>query len=324
MWFRSYSTRPVPLAKARRRPLSRGAQAFLDATPPDAPPIRDLPLEEARAAIETLMREVDQPGPAMKSVTAASGPAVEGEAPDLRIYEPEGGARGMLVFFHGGGCTLGSLDAYDGFARRLAEATGHVVASVGYPLSPEHKYPAAIRAGLSALEWAREEQVRRGLASLALAGDSAGGTMAAALALRARGMPDVQLNHLALFYPVMLVPDLPEHGSRRVLGDGRYFLSHEDVAWSARNYLDDPALAGAQDVSPLLAEDLGELPPVTMITAGYDPLRDEGADFVRRIRKAGGKAAYYCFETTLHGFMGLSLAMPESRRAFRVLRHRFS
>lgn len=122
--------------KGTPSPLSRGAQAFLDATPPDAPPIRDLPLEEARAAIETLMREVDQPGPAMKSVTAASGPAVEGEAPDLRIYEPEGGARGMLVFFHGGGCTLGSLDAYDGFARRLAEATGHVVASVGYPCRP--------------------------------------------------------------------------------------------------------------------------------------------------------------------------------------------
>lgn len=324
MWFRPYSTRPLPLARARRRPLSRGAQAFLDATPPDAPPIRDLPLDEARAAIEGLMREVDQPGPEMKAVAPASGPAVEGEAADLRVYEPEGRVRGVLVFLHGGGCTLGNLDAYDGFARRLADTTGHVVASVGYPLSPEHKYPAAIRAGLSALEWARGEQARRGLGSLVLAGDSAGGTMAAALALRARDMPDIKLSHLALFYPVMLVPDLPEHGSRRVLGDGRYFLAREDVAWSARNYLDDPTLTGARDVSPLLAEDLGGLPPVTMITAGYDPLRDEGADFVRRIRKAGGKAAYFCFETTLHGFMGLSQAMPESRQAFKVLSRRLS
>ncbi|RKR03818.1 alpha/beta hydrolase [Maricaulis maris] len=324
MWFRPYTTRPVPLARARPRPLSKGAQAFLDATPPDAPPIRDLPLDEARAAISGLMTEVDQPGPRMKSVEPATGPVVEGQVADLRVYEPRGRARGVLVFFHGGGCVLGNLDAYDGFARRLAVATRHVVASVGYPLSPENKYPTAIHAGLSALAWAGNELARRGLSSLALAGDSAGGTMAAALALRARDIPQVTLSHLALFYPVMLVPDLPEHGSRQTLGDGRYFLAREDVAWSAGNYLDDPELARLPDVSPLLADGFAGLPPVTVITAGYDPLRDEGADFVCRVRRAGGRAGLYCFENTLHGFMGLSHAMPESAQAFKLLRRRFS
>lgn len=324
MWFRPYSTRPVPLSRARRRRLSKGAQAFLDATPSDAPPIRDLPLAEARAAIEGLMKEVDQPGPSMKSVEPATGPEFDGQAADLRIYEPRGRARGVLVFFHGGGCVLGNLDAYDGFARRLATATRHIVASVGYPLSPENKYPAAIRSGLSALAWAGDELARRGMSSLALAGDSAGGTMAAGLALRAREMPQVRLSHLALFYPVMLVPDQPGHGSRQTLGDGRYFLARDDVAWSAANYLDDPELARSPDVSPLLADDFGGLPPVTVITAGYDPLRDEGADFVCRVRRAGGKAGLYCFENTLHGFMGLSHAMPEAAQAFRLLRRRFS
>ena len=324
MWRRPYSTRPVPLAEARTRPLSRGAQAFLDATPPDAPPVRDLPLAEARAAIEGLMLEADQPGPDVGPVREMAGIAVDGIAASMRVYEPRARARGVLVFLHGGGCTLGNVRAYDGFARRLCVATRHVVASVDYPLSPENRYPAAIRAGLSALDWARREARTRRLPGLALAGDSAGGTLAAALALRSRDAGERDLTHLALFYPVMLAPDLPEHGSRQVLGDGRYFLSREDVVWSMGNYLDDPALMTTPDISPLLAPDLSGLPRVTVVTAGYDPLRDEGADFVRRVRAAGGDAGLFCFENTVHAFMGLSHAMPEAADAFKLVRRRFS
>lgn len=325
MWFRPYSTRPVGVRKARRRPLSKGAQAFLDQADPEAAPIRDLPVETARDAVDTLMSEIDQPGPEVASVEACVGPGVEGQAADLHVYTPFGKPRGVLVFLHGGGWTLGNARAYDGFARRLCRATRHIVASVDYPLSPENKYPVAIHAGLSALAWARDAADRAGLGerSVALAGDSAGGTLAAAIALRTADRPDVSLSHLALFYPVLVIPEMAEHASRELLGDGRYFLSREDVSWAAGNYLADPGLANTQDVSPLLAEDLTGLPPVTVITAGYDPLRDEGADFVRRARRAGVPAKLYCFDRTVHGFMGFSHVMGEAAIAFEVLRRRF-
>ncbi|WP_203292446.1 alpha/beta hydrolase [Maricaulis parjimensis] len=324
MWFKPYSSRPVGVREARRRPLSRGTRAFLDSADPDAPPIRDMPLDQARAVMDAMMGEIDQPGPAVKSVADVTGPEVEGQSASLRVYEPKGRARGILVFFHGGGWTLGGVASYDGFARRLCQATGQIVASVDYPLSPEHKYPLALQAGLSAVHWAREEMVRRKLKTdaISLAGDSAGGTLAAALALRLAKQPEFALAHLALFYPVMVIPDLPEHASRELLGDGRYFLSREDVSWAAGNYLADPDLATTPDVSPLLAEDFTGLPPVSVITAGYDPLRDEGADFVRRVRRAGGQAELFCFETTVHGFMGLSGVMPEARPAFQVVKKR--
>ncbi|WP_417470462.1 alpha/beta hydrolase [Maricaulis sp.] len=326
MWSKPYSTRPVGVQEARRKPVSKGARAFLDSADPDAPPIRDLPLDDARQAMDELMLGVDQPGPDVAGVEDVVGPEVEGEAARLRCYTPHttGGAppRGILIFLHGGGWTLGNTRAYDGFARRLCQATGYLVASVDYPLSPERKYPAAIHAGLSAIHWAIDAAHRLDLppGALALAGDSAGGTLATALALRTAR--SVRLSHLALFYPVMVIEDQPEHASRALLGDGTYFLSRADISWAADNYLSEPGQAALPDVSPLLAPALGDLPPVTVITAGYDPLRDEGADFVRRAAKAGIDAQLYCFEGVVHGFMGLSQVMEESRTAFELLARR--
>ncbi|WP_417493690.1 alpha/beta hydrolase [Maricaulis sp.] len=326
MWLKPYSTRPVGVQEARRKPVSKGARAFLDSADPAAPPIRDLPLDDARQAMDELMLAVDQPGPDVAMVEDAVGPEVQGEAARLRCYTPSmpDGAppRGILIFLHGGGWTLGNTRAYDGFARRLCQATGHLVASVDYPLSPEHKYPTALHAGLSAIHWAIHTAHRLDLppGALALAGDSAGGTLAAALALRTAR--SVRLSHLALFYPVMVIEDQPEHASRAILGDGTYFLSREDISWAAGNYLSEPGQARLIDASPLLAPSFDHLPPVTVITAGYDPLRDEGADFVRRVTGAGVDARLYCFEGVVHGFMGLSQVMDESRTAFDLLARR--
>lgn len=319
MWFRPYTTRPVGVQDARRRSLSRGAKAFLDSADPNAPPIRDLPLDEARQALDTLMLAVDQPGPEVAEISDHAGPDVDGIAARLRCYTPLSPARGVMIFFHGGGWTLGNVGAYDGFARRLCAATGHIIASVDYPLSPEHRYPIALNAGLSALHWAidRARSLDPECGAIALAGDSAGGTLATALALRMART--VRLSHLALFYPVLVIEDQSEHTSRALLGDGTYFLSRADIAWAAGNYLSDPAQADLEDVSPLLSPRLADLPPTTVITAGYDPLRDEGADLVRRLLGHGNEARLYCFEGVVHGFMGLSQVMEESQTAFDLL-----
>lgn len=268
-----------------------------------------------------MMVVLDQPGPSVGTVE--NEPAAD-PAPAMRVYRPRSRPNGALVFLHGGGWTLGDIEAYDGFARRLCASTGRIVINVGYSLSPEARFPTALEQAGEALAVAIKLAADEGLgeARVALAGDSAGGTLAAAAALRHHHDGGRPLGHLALFYPVMLIEHDPAHASRDALGDGRYFLAKADIDWAAANYLEQPEDAGRPEVSPLLAPDMTAFPPTTVITAGYDPLRDEGADFVRRLNAARVDAQLYCFDGALHGFMGFSNAMPEAAAAFKRVSRR--
>jgi len=321
LFSRPYSTRPAPYKRARRRPLSQGARQFLASADPSAPPARELALDEARALLREMMVMLDQPGP---SVGAVEDAPATGPAPPMRIYRPRSRPRGAIVFLHGGGWTLGDIDAYDGFARRLCASTDRIVINVDYSLSPEAKFPTALEQTGEALAVAIRLAASEGLGAerVALAGDSAGGTLAAAAALRHHNNQGPALGHMALFYPVMLIEHDPAHGSREALGDGRYFLAKADIDWAAGNYLERPEDACRAEVSPLLATDMSAFPPTTVITAGYDPLRDEGADFVRRLNAAGADAQLYCFDGALHGFMGFSKAMSEAAVAFKLVSRR--
>jgi len=231
----------------------------------------------------------------------------------LRIYRPkDGGCGGTLVYLHGGGFVLGSLDTHDAVCCALAAFSGCVVASVGYRLAPEHKHPAAILDAFAATEWVSAHAAELGgdPARLAVGGDSAGGNLAANVALMARdrGAPPVAFQ--LLIYPTT-------HGRTRTPSQDEfaegYFLTRDLMSWFSAQYMD-----GATRFpygAPFDAEDLRGLPPALVITAEYDPLRDQGAQYADRLREAGVPVEYTCYDGTIHGFVSFAAAIDKGRVA---------
>lgn len=222
----------------------------------------------------------------------------------IRIYHPQPDIPlPVLVFFHGGGYVLGDLDTHDGLARELANRTGRVVVSVDYPLSPEHKYPAAINAGFAATQWVAAHAADLGgdATNLAVAGDSAGGNLAAVIALLARdaGGPEIAAQ-------VLIYPDLDFRRSNVSIREfaGKYGnISRPTQQWFMNHYLnaDHEKLDG--HVSPLLAPALEGLPPALIITAEYDALRDEGEEYGARLQAAGVPATVNRYAGMIHEFI---------------------
>ncbi|MFH6597494.1 alpha/beta hydrolase [Ectopseudomonas khazarica] len=239
-------------------------------------------------------------------VAGAAGPL------DARLYRPKAeDGLPLLVYFHGGGFVIGSLDTHDYLCRSLALLTGAVVVSVAYRLAPENKFPAApldcYHATCDLCKRATELGVDA--SRLALAGDSAGGNMSIAVARQAAAADHPQIAAIGLLYPATdghwvnaSGPDLPEG----------YFLSGEHLVWFWQNYLQTPAQATDPLASPLLAEDLHRLPPTTLWIAEYDLLRDEEETFAVRLREAGVKIRSKCCEGMIHGFASMA---PLSDRA---------
>lgn len=222
----------------------------------------------------------------------------------IRIYHPQPDIPlPVLVFFHGGGYVLGDLVTHDGLARALANRTGRVVVSVDYPLSPEHKYPAAINAGFAATQWVAAHAADFGgdATNLAVAGDSAGGNLAAVIALLARdaGGPEIAAQ-------VLIYPDLDFRRSNVSIREfaGKYGnISRPTQQWFMNHYLnaDHEKLDG--HVSPLLAPALEGLPPALIITAEYDALRDEGEEYGARLQAAGVPATVNRYAGMIHEFI---------------------
>lgn len=232
-----------------------------------------------------------------------------GGALPIRIYRPSPKAvdnpRPAAVFFHGGAFILGDLETHDHVCRFLCRNAGIVVIAVDYRLAPEHKFPAAVEDCFAALSWLVEEAAALGVDAgrLAVVGDSAGGTLAVALCLlaRERGGPRIAC-HVSI-YPALTVTDGDEFPSRRELGSGEYFISYDDFAFFRELYLRDPAKEAHDPLaSPIYADDYKEFPPALVITAGYDPCRDEALHYVERLRADGVPVAYECFESTIHPF----------------------
>jgi len=262
------------------------------------PSISAVTLEEARGWLMPWAGPLEEVGRVLdEQCTGPAGPI------SIRRYHPLDDStqpRHLLVFFHGGGWVIGSIETHDDLCRRIANACAAVVVSVDYRLAPEAPYPAAVDDCLAALEWAvgcREDWGVTGITGVA--GDSAGGNLAAVVAQRAcdRGTP--ALDYQLLLYPVTDC-DL-DSGSYDAFSEG-YGLTREAMGWFWQQYLDgqDGTQPGA---SPLRAESLAGLPPTCVVTAEFDTLRDEGNAYARRLEAAGVSVNWECVPGLLHGFL---------------------
>lgn len=245
----------------------------------------------------------------------------------VRLYYPRlTGDMPVLVYFHGGGFVLGSLDTHDSLARSLAVAADCLVVSVDYRLAPEHRFPAAVDDCLAAVRWLGDHAAEIGAdpTRLAVGGDSAGGNLATVVALRLRDEGGPALAGQLLVYPMTWLR-APLEGSMAVNGEG-YFLTASAVAWFENRYLADPAHASHPHASPLLAKDLGGLPPALVITAEFDPLLDQGEAYARRMSEGGVAVTLTRYPGAIHGFFGMpvSLGRRATEEAARWLKAAFA
>jgi acetyl esterase len=246
---------------------------------------------------------------------AADGP--HGPIP-LRLYRPKGvvatAALPTLVFFHGGGWVIGDLDTHDVLCRQLTAEAGVGVIAVDYRLAPEHKFPVAVDDSWAATRWVAAHAVELGVdtSRLAVGGDSAGGNLAAVVALLARDQGGPALALQILIYPVT---DLgAEAQSYSDFAEG-FMLTRESMRWFRAHYLARADEATDWRVSPLRAASLAGLPPALVVTAGFDPLRDEGAAYARKLREAGVRVDAIDYGGMVHGFAGMGRLLESANRA---------
>jgi acetyl esterase len=242
-------------------------------------------------------------------VAAVTNLSIPGPAGVIRArhYRPvNGDGAPLLVFYHGGGQVIGSIETHDDLCRQICRDGELHVLSVDYRLAPEHTAPAASDDAFAAFQWALDNaaELRADPDRVAVGGDSAGGNLAAVVSLRARTeaarLPAVQL----LFYPVVNYRD--ETRSQTLFADG-FFLTKRDINWFRDKYLDGADVDAADPrVSPLLADDFTGLPPALVLTAGFDPLRDEGRQYADAMRAAGVAVDYREFGSLVHGFANLA------------------
>jgi acetyl esterase len=276
------------------------------------PPYEEMTLAEARAELRAgalVGGGLPVPVAEVRSLTVADGlPA--------RLYVPRepGGPHPLIVFLHGGGFVLGDLDSHDAPCRLLAKHAGALVLSVDYRLAPEAPFPAAVEDGRAALSWAIEHAAELGgdPQRVAVAGDSAGGNLSAVASWQGTRdggpVPALQI----LIYPATdFVAQAPSHA----MFDEGFLLVRRDMDWFSAQYLGG---AAAEDprASILRADDLSGLPPAIVVTAGFDPLRDEGEAYAARLREAGVPVLLRRFPGLIHGFINLLAISPSSRDAW--------
>ncbi|MER6978209.1 alpha/beta hydrolase [Streptomyces carpinensis] len=282
-----------------------------------APPEGPLDPVALRAADEAQVAPPEERLPlhAVEDLTARTA---AGEVP-VRIYTPaEADSHGLLVYFHGGAFFLGSLETHDHVARSLAEETGLKVVSAGYRLAPEHAFPAGLDDAYAVVRWAAEEGAGLGWdgETLAVAGDSSGGTFAAAVAAKAHDDGFHRITHQLLYYPSLdLDFDVDRYASLRENAVG-YGLETAGLKPFNAFYTDSGADPADPLVSPIKRADLTGLPPALIVTGEYDPLRDEGELYGRRLREAGVEATVSRYEGAGHGFVQHFSWIPEYHRVF--------
>ena len=277
--------------------------------------------EQARAGFRFMTVDLRDPA-TLAPVRSVEDVVLPGPAGDLpaRTYRPNGdGAAPTIVFLHGGGFVIGDLDTHDDHCRLLCAEVGAVVLSVDYRLAPEHPFPAGFEDCLAATRWAAEhvDELGGDADRIAVAGDSAGGNLSAAVALAARdGGP--RLAAQLLLYPSVDFTEDGDHPSRISNGEG-LFLTADDMRWFGDQYVQDPALRTDPRSSVLLAQDLSGLPPAIIATAEFDPLRDEGEAYAAALEKAGVEVDARRYDGLIHGFFGLGPVSPGSAAAAREL-----
>lgn len=267
------------------------------------PPTYTLSVTEGRDMLDELFLDED-PEPVGEVLnTEIQGPD---DPIPLRIYAPEGeGPFPVLVFYHGGGWVRGSLDGYDGLCRRLTNRADAVVVSVDYRRAPEHPFPAGFEDCYAATEWAAEHAAALGgdPERIAIGGDSAGGNLAAAVALATRDRDGPELSHQLLIYPAVNPPTVQSYDSYEENASG-YLLEMDSVEWYLDQYVTD-ADVGNQYAFPMRARDLSGLPSATVLTAGFDPIRDEGIAYADRLSEAGVPVEHLHYDDQIHAFVSL-------------------
>jgi acetyl esterase/lipase len=287
-----------------------GRPAYHTLSPKDA---RQLFLETRPAATPT--------PPEIGSVRNVVAETPQGAIP-LRVYRPAGlpdaTSLPAYVYFHGGGWVIGDLETHDVLCRQLTAASGASVISVDYRLAPEHKFPAAADDAWAATRWIVAHAAELGLDAgrLAVGGDSAGGNLAAVVALLARDAGGPAIRQQVLIYPVVDV--MRETRSYADFAEG-YMLTRDSMRWFVAHYLRSKDDAGDWRVSPLRAPSLARLPPALIVTAGFDPLRDEGEMYAGRLRDAGVTVDYVCYGGMVHGFAGMGKLIDTAQRAVSLI-----
>jgi acetyl esterase len=310
-------------------PLHPQVQLLLDQlAAAGGPPIEEMSLAEARAMMSTLA-QLTATAPQEVETELITMPTSRGDI-RVRLYRPSGPSvtpRPLLVWLHGGGWVIGDLESADPTARDLAVQTDAIVASVDYPLAPERPFPAAPEACHAAASWLAGHAAELGAdpARIGIGGDSAGGNLAAVTALLARDRGGPEFTLQLLVYPV--TDCLMSHPSVKENGEG-YLLTASAMHWFVDHYL--PAGTDPRDpaASPLYAGDLESLTPALVITAEFDPLRDEGEAYAARLDRAGVPVTLSRYNGMIHGFFGMTGVIDAGRDAVReaseALRRAFS
>lgn len=286
------------------------------------PPLESLSPAAARVQYRD-RRHLLQPAPRPVAAVAellAEGP--NGPIP-MRLYRPipEASDRAspvpVLVYFHGGGFVIGDLETHDSVCRELTALSGCAVLAVDYRLAPEHRFPAAVLDCVAATRWLRDHAQELALdpERIAVGGDSAGGTLAAVVAIDARERGDLAIAFQLLVYPVTDMrcasPSYTENGRG-------YLLTADTMRYFAAHYLADGSQADDWRASPLLHPNLANLPPALVLTAGYDPLRDEGVAYAERLTSAGCRASTVSFPRQIHGFVTMGKLIDEAATALAI------
>ncbi|WP_224996982.1 alpha/beta hydrolase [Cesiribacter sp. SM1] len=306
--------------------LDPQAKAFLDhMAASGAPPIHSLTPAQARAALGNLA-ELGGPPAHVAQVEDRNIPGPGGNIP-IRIYTPETNHQGkallgVMVYFHGGGWVMCNIDTHDRICRKISNESGCIVISVEYRLAPENKFPAALDDAYAATSWVCENATSFGgdPTRVAVGGDSAGGNLATVTALLARDRGTPSIAYQVLVYPVTNYYKAGT-ASYKDFAEG-YFLSLNDMIWNFNHYLTSEADAENPLVSPLKAEDLSNLPPALIITGEYDPLRDEGEAYGKRLLEEGVPAEIVRFNGLFHPFLNLGGVIEEANRAISVIANR--
>ncbi len=273
---------------------------------PDAADLSEMSVEEAREVILMLAAADGEPE-AVETVEDRSIPGPAGDIP-VRLYRPAEPTGAILIWYHGGGWVIGDLHTADPTARKLANRSGALVVSVDYRLAPEHPYPAAVDDAWATLQWVAEhgDELGGDPSRIAVGGDSAGGNLAAIVSVLARDAGLEALRHQLLVYPAV---DLTlSHPSIDENAEG-YLLTKTGMIWFAEHYLGPASDRGDLDkhpnVSPLYTADLSGVAPATVITAGFDPLRDEGQAYAAALSDAGVAVEEHRYPTMIHGFISM-------------------
>jgi acetyl esterase len=280
------------------------------------PELWQLTPDQAREQFATRVQKME----ARESIHRTRDQRIPGPGSDIpiRIYWPREARAGelfpLLLWFHGGGFVIGSLDTHDSACRLLANQADCVVVAVDYRLAPEFKFPAAVEDTHAALRWlaVHAREIGADPNRIAVGGDSAGANLATVVSILARDEGHPKIAFQLLLYPCT-APE-PETPSHRKFAEG-YVLNRNTIVWFYKHYLHNRRDVNDFRFAPLVAEDLSDLPPALLLVAGYDPLRDEGVDYARRLIEAGNRVMLVNYEGMIHGFILWGGVLDAARRA---------